>query len=185
MPSKFSALSPAKFLDVRATPRGLAMALIVAVACQIVMAPLDMRLHALSGGLVKPSLVFAADGQAVLDRLRAFGGEGRRLLAWSYAVDLVFPIAVAATCIQAFWLAFRRIAPTLTTGLSLAALAFWLLDLAEKISSFYVLARFPAVDERVADVAADLTTVKLVCLAITYAGLLGAVATCFVRLLRR
>jgi hypothetical protein len=147
--------------------------------------PLDMRLHALSGGLGKPSLVFAADAKDLLDRLRAFGDGGRRVLVWTYAIDLVFPLALAATCVQAYWLAFRRGAPMLAIGLSLAALAFWLLDLAEKTLSFAMLAQFPDVSEWLAIVTADLTTVKLVCLAATYAGLLAAVSAWGLRLLRK
>jgi hypothetical protein len=73
----------------------------------------------------------------------------------------------------------------LAIGLSLAALAFWPLDLAEKTLSFAMLAQFPDVSEWLAIVTADLTTVKLVCLAATYAGLLAAVSAWGLRLLRK
>lgn len=184
MSSKFTAPGLAALLETVAKPHRLKLALIVVVICQILMTPLDLRIHALSGGLGKPSLLFAADAKILLDRLRSLGEEGRHVLALSYIIDLLFPIALAAACIQAIWMAFRQSAPALALSLCLAAFAFWLLDLAEKCASFVLLVRFPNVDMGLATVTADLTTVKLGFLAVTYAGLLAAVAAWVLRIMQ-
>ena len=157
-----------------ATPRRLAFTAIAAVVCLALMTPLDIRLHAVSGGLGKPSLVFGGDANTFVDVLRSMGADGRRVLTSSYAIDLFFPIALAATSMQAVWLAFRRSAPRLAIALSFSALSFWLLDLVEKTLSFIALAQFPDIAHGLAATIVGVTSLKLVFLALTYIGLIAA-----------
>lgn len=164
----------AGWLDRQATPLRLWLALAVAVLCQAAMMPLDHHLHLISGGLGKPSLLFAADARDLLDHLQAFGDDGRRTLARLYLLDLVFPTALALVAIQAYWLAFRRMAPGLALGLGLIAIAFDLLDLIEKLSSFGLLYRYPQLTTGWLTFTVSVTTTKLVCLGLLYAGLLAA-----------
>ncbi|WP_211222743.1 hypothetical protein [Paludibacterium yongneupense] len=157
-----------------ASLRGMMLAFAVAVLCQLAMMPLDMRLQALSGGLGKLSLLFNARAMTVIGHLHAYGAEGRRLLFWMDVIDLLFPSALAWTCIQAIWLAFRLYAPRLAVCACAFPLAFAILDLAEKTLHFVLLARFPDASLAIAGIAALLTTVKLLVLVVSYAGLIAA-----------
>lgn len=164
----------AGLLDSKATPLGLWLALAVAVLCQAAMMPLDRHLHLVSGGLGKPSLLFAAHARDLLAHLQAFGIDGRRTLTRLYLLDLIFPTALALAAIQAYWLAFRRVAPGLALGLALVAVGFDALDLIEKLSSFALLYHYPQVTTGWLTFTVTVTTTKLVCLGGLYAGLLAA-----------
>ena len=162
------------WLDRQATSGRLCLAIVVAVLLQLAMMPLDQHLHLVSGGLGKPSLVFGSSAGALRQHLLDFGAEGRRTLVKLYLIDLIFPSALAAVIIQAGWLAFRRVLPGLALLLSGIAVSFDLLDLLEKLLSFAILARFPQVQTGVLACTVAITTVKLICLATMYAGLLAS-----------
>lgn len=168
----FSARSA--WLDRLATPWRLGLALAAAILLQAAMWPLDRHLHQLSGGLGKPSLAFGSSAGTLLAHLHAMGAAGRRTLVWLYAIDLLFPTALALTAIQAAWLAFRRTLPDVALLLAALAVAFDGLDLLEKLTSFLILARFPRLDSAWLTLAVTLTSIKLICLAMLYAGLLAS-----------
>jgi len=162
------------WLDRQVTPVRLCLAIAAAVLLQLAMMPLDRHLHLVSGGLGKPSLVFGSTAQALFQHLQAFGADGRRTLAELYLLDLVFPTALALAAIQSAWLAFRRALPDLALVLAGIAVSFDLLDLLEKLSSFAILARFPQIEVGLLSFAVTITTIKLICLAALYAGLLAS-----------
>lgn len=162
------------WLDRQVTPRRLCLAMIAAVLLQLAMMPLDRHLHLVSHGLGKPSLIFGSSAEMLLRQLQAFGADGRRTLAQLYAIDLVFPTALALTTIQGVWLAFRRDLPDVALLLAAIAIAFDLLDLLEKIASFMILAQFPLIETGLMRFTVTSTSIKLILLATMYVGLLAA-----------
>lgn len=162
------------WLDRHVTPLRLCLTIGVAVLLQLAMMPLDRHLHLVSGGLSKPSLVFGSSADLLREHLYSFGAEGRRTLARLYAIDLVFPTALALASIQSAWLAFRRALPDVALLLAGIALAFDLLDLLEKLLSFVILARFPLIETGWMSFAVAITSIKLICLAVVYVGMIAA-----------
>ncbi|MHB9323285.1 hypothetical protein ACP3TG_30070 [Phytobacter diazotrophicus] len=162
------------WLDRQTTSGRLCLAIAVAVLLQLAMMPLDRHLHLVSGGLGKPSLIFGSSAGALRQHLLDFGAEGRSTLVKLYIIDLIFPSALAVITIQACWMAFRRVLPGLAMCLAGIAVSFDLLDLLEKLLSFAILAQFPQVQTGVLASTVAITTIKLICLAAMYAGLLAS-----------
>ncbi|SFT48062.1 hypothetical protein SAMN05192562_101447 [Kosakonia arachidis] len=165
------------WLDRQVTSGRLYLAIAVALLLQLAMMPLDQHLHAVSGGLGKPSLVFGSSTGELRQHLQAFGADGRSTLARLYIIDLFFPSALAVVAIQAGWLAFRRVLPGLALLLVGIAVSFDLLDLLEKVLSFSILARYPQIETGVLACTVAITTVKLICLAAIYTGLLASLVS--------
>lgn len=161
------------WLDHQSSVRLLWLAIALAVLCQLAMSPLDQRLHLISGGLGKPSLVFGASAADLLQRLQVFGAQGRQILTRLYMIDFVFPTALALAAIQGNWLAFGRVAPTLALGLAAVAIGFDVLDLLEKLSSLWIIADFPRHAPGWASFTVTVTSVKLLLLGVIYVSLLA------------
>jgi hypothetical protein len=174
MTSNHLFLFGSEWLNHQVTPWRFSIALAAAVLCQIAMLPLDHQLHLLSGNMGKPSLVFGASAMGFFQQLTAFGEQGRSILTKLYAIDLVFPTTLALAAIQGYWLAFRHSAPVIALVLGLIAILFDLLDLLEKLSSFMVLNQFPRIGTSLLTFTVTITSLKLICLAIVYAGLVAA-----------
>lgn len=159
-----------------ATPRAIGVAVALYLASVVALQVSTAQVAGHADGFTKPDLTFGYDHPRVVDALGSLGDAGRSAYGLNLVIDSLMPAAFALATVLAAAGAFpRRLAL-----LSIAPVAFLVLDLAENASLGVMLATHPDVPPALVAATSLVTMAKLAAYPVAFATFATAVAALLV-----